>query len=265
MNKKPWIWVCLLMLLPFSAQAGVFKTAGSIVKTVFSQVRVESPALRQFGFSFEGHDMVVVNGTPFFAEITVYETTVAVLGPGDVAYDDRHFEPLTPQVPIVARFYRVYDGETLSSYMGVATNMFTISSGVENAQSWIIRASEIRALDGIYLDATTYPAPNTEIKSAKKAFPRKAWNATSVVQLVNNTRFDARVLVDGRDKLTLHPGDLGILTAKNLAVRGLNATIQLVFTDRGRLEGTWETQYFIPSEGVIALQFIVSSYDIRRY
>ena len=261
MNKKLWISVGLLTLLPFSVQAGVFKTAGSIVKTVFNRVQVESPALRQLGFSFEGHDMVVVNGTPFFAEITVYGTTVALLGPGDVAYDDRHFEPLTPQVPIVARFYRSYDGD---GYLGVATNMFTISSGIENAQSWTIRASEIRTPDGTYLDPTTYPAPDTEIKSAKKAFPRKAWNATSVVQLVNNTRFDARVLVDGRDKLTLHPGGLGILTAENLTVRGLNATIQLVFTDRGRLEGAWETQYFIPSEGVIALQFIVSSYDIRR-
>lgn len=263
-NRKLWATVATLTLLPFSADAGIFKAIGKAVRDVLPQPHIESPALQHLGVSVDGERMIVTNGTKFYAELFVYDKLVGILGPGDVAHDNRHFEPLNPQVPFAARIYEEYDGKDLRGYIGVAMQSLFVSSGSGGSSSWIIRTSDIRKPDGGWVDGDAYPTPDARPASKKKGFPREWWNATASIQIAQNTNFDAVMRVDGVDRATLGPGDLYFFSARELGFRGRTVTFQLVLTDRGRPAGTWETQIFVPSEGLPAYQFIVGPNDIQR-
>ena len=269
MNKKLWILVGLLTLLPLSARANVFKSVTKDVRDALPQAQVESPALKQMGVSFQGERMVATNGTAsFYAELYVYDRLVGILGPGDVVYDNRHFEPLFPQVPFAARLYRSYDGKNLSGYVGMAMQTLSIGTGGRGSSvSWTIRNADVRKPDGYGVNRDDYPAVAGDVRPAseKKGFPREWWNSTASVHIGQNTNFDAVMRLDGKDRAELGPGDLYFLSLKEIGFDGQPVTLQLIFTDRGRLVGTWETQIFVPSQGLPGYQFIVGPYDIQKY
>ncbi|MBI2033585.1 MAG: hypothetical protein HYT13_00595 [Candidatus Liptonbacteria bacterium] len=270
MNKKLWILVGLLTLLPFSVRANVLKSVVKVVWDVAPKVQVESPLLKQFGVSFRGEKMIITNGMKsFYAELYVYDRLIGTLGPGDVVYDSRHFEPLFPQVPFAARIYSSYDGKNLSGYVGMAMQLLTIgTSGRGSSVSWIIRDSDIRRPDGSYgVSRDAYPAVAGDVRPAseKKGFPREWWNSTASVQIGQNTNFHAVMRLDGKDRAELDTGDLYFLSLKEIGFDGQPATIQFIFTDRGQLVGTWEAQIFVPAQGLPSYQFIVGPYDIRKY
>ena len=157
---------------------------------------------------------------------------------------------------------------SLGGYIGVAMQSLTIGTGGRGSSvSWIIKDTDIREPDGDGVSLDAYPAVAGDVKPAskKKEFPREWWNATASIQISQNTYFEAVLRLDGKDRATLGPGDLYFLSLKEIGFDGQPVTIQLIFTDHGQLVGTWETQIFVPAQGLPSYQFIVDPYDIQKY
>ena len=192
------------------AAEGFWRQLGQVVKS--SMPRVEGPAARQIGFQYQGHNMAVVNGTQFWCRVIVYGTEITAvkadgrsisvpLTPGESVYDNRYWEPLSPQIPIAALCY--VDPE-MQSYIGAAGRPFQISSGDRASNAWVIRNEDIRKPDGQQVQSgygvPIYPMADTRLRARKARFPREAWDATLGLQIVNNTLFAMQVRLNGEPR-----------------------------------------------------------------
>lgn len=242
---------------------GFWKKVGGVLAA--SAPRVESPLMRQMGI--DHHSMVVMNGTPFYGRVVVYGKEVAQLDPGDVAYDNRHFEPLNPQIPIAVLFYRDPGRKT---YLGAAGQVFSIAGGYPESISWTIREYDIRTPDGQSLYGaggyvSPYPQPDTKAGTRRVRFPREWWDATAGVQIVNNTFFTLHIRLNGNARCAIGPTEVYYLAAREIyGGYGQQMTLQVVVTDRGRLVGTYDSSFSVPPRGIYAYQAIIGPYDIRR-
>lgn len=225
-------------------------------------IRLESPALRQLGYNFQGHNMTVLNGTPFFAEIFVYGKEVTTLGPGNAAYDERYFEPLTTQIPVMALFYR---DQARKEYVGAAGKEFYISGSYSSYSNyWTIRSADIRTPDGVRIRHE--PPGLVKAETQKVKFPREWWNATAGVQVVDNTPYMVDVILNGRLIARLGTGGFLFVSAREINgyYYGERMTLQFVFSDAGKLVGVSDRTFYVPSTGVYAYQYILGPYNIRR-
>lgn len=266
--KRTMIILAVILVMPFGlARAGILKKiAGVLGATVGAAApQVSSPLLEQMGVSLYGVNMVVTNGTPYFAEVFVYGKQVAILGPGDLAYDDRHFEPLNPQIPIMVRIYREYRDGRLEDFLGAAGHSFWIYGSYPVSQSWVITKGEIQTPgSGYVLLEEEFSSPTMIRAETKKVkFPRQWWNASADIQIINNTPFPAIMRINGRNWGNLTPGEFRAFYARNFGISySQTLTITLVFVDGGQFLGVWERQFYVPSDGLAINQFIVGPYDI---
>ena len=85
------------------------------------------------------------------------------------------------------------------------------------------------------------------------------------MQIVNNTLFALAIRLNGREHAALIPGGMFYFSAREIyGSQGQQMTIQLVFSDRGRLIGTGDYSFYVPTQGVYAHQYLVGPSDIRR-
>ncbi len=243
---------------------GFWRALGASV--VAGLPHVSSPLLQQQGITVHGHNMVITNNSRFFCKIIVYGKEVAQLGPGDSGYDDRHFEPLSPQLPAVALCYH---NPEMTEYVGATGQIFQLSSGYPTSFSWTISEGEVRGPDGN--QAPTDVVPEHKPEEKKATFPREWWNATSGVQVVNNTPYSMTVRINGQNlringqNRAVATSELYYLSAKEIyGFVGRELTIQLVFTDENHLVGTYTYSVYVPTRGVYAYQLIVGPHDIQR-
>jgi len=231
-------------------------------KALVPQVKISSPLLHQLGVHPTGHNMVVTNDTSLTCRIISYGKEVAVLGPGDAGYDDRHWEPLQPQIPVAALCYH---DPSFQDYVGAAGTIFQLYGGYgyANSVSWIIREWDIRRADGGYgSNRKSVPASP---RSGRVKFPREWWNGTGGIQIVNNSPDYATVRVGGRDRYRLKPSEVYYLSFKNLGGYGGEVVLTLVFTDRSaNFIGTAEYRVYVPMDGVFVQQYVVGQNDVRR-
>lgn len=226
--------------------------------------RVEFPILQQVGITPTGQNVVLVNGTPFWCQWVAYGTEIGRTGPGDQLVGSKYFEPLSPQIPIAVMCYR---DPQFTQYVGAAGHVFGFSSGQPGGISWSLTAREIQMPEGpnspIAL-GINYPQPDTAQVGKIAEMPRESWNATAAVQIVNNNLFTMTQSIEGIQRVATDAGGLYYLAVRELYGPGRQMTGQLVFTDRGRLVGTYDFSFSVPSQGVIAYQLIVSPWMIRR-
>ena len=269
--KKGIVLITLCVLMVFAAElhaGGFWRNLGRAVKASLPQVTF--PAVRNVagvnvgvsanGVQVAGNNMVVRNGTPIpgITEIFVYGKSVAILKPGDIAYDNRHVELLTPQIPILARFI-----DEKGNFIGFARNKFYISGNYPTSNSWTIQPENIAKPDGQYLwrsygDSPISPYPTTQLESTKVQFPRKWWNATAGVQIGNGNNFTLAVAENGGGTVRLAPGDVVYIEDKLISGFGFGLTrsLQLTWLDGGRLIQARDVQFTVPSNGVYAYQVI---------
>lgn len=246
------ITVVFALALLFASQA-----AAQGWRAFIPQVKVSSPLLHQLGIRPSGHNMVVTNGTSLYCRIVAYGKEIVTLGPGDAAYDDRHFEPLQAQIPVAAL---CYNDPRLQNYAGSAGAIFQLSGGgygYANSVSWTIRRLSVIEWE------RTETEPGSGPRTRKVKFPREWWNGTGGVQIVNNTPYEVTVRVSGRDKDRLRPTELCYVSAKDLGNYGGEVGIQLIFLTRGgEFIGTTSYLLYVPANGVYIQQYIVSEKDI---
>lgn len=242
---------------------------GDFARNVGSRVvsglpRVEIPILTQLGITPTGQNVILVNGTPFWCRWIVYGTEIGQTGPGDRLVGSKHFEPLSPQIPTAVMCYR---DPGFQQYIGATGRIFGFYSGQPGGISWALRASELQTPEGAYSPVglgVNYPQPDTQQSGKIVEMPRESWNATAAVQIVNNTLFTMSQGLEGTRRVTTDAGGLYYVSVRELLGPGRSMTGQLVFTDRGRLVGTYDFSFGVPSQGVIAHQLIVSPWMIRR-
>lgn len=263
--RKLFLVIVAILALGQTAKAGLFREIAGAIITSVSQIRVESPVLKQLGYNFNGHDLSVTNGTPFYAKIVIYDEEVAALGPGSVVRDTRYWEPLSPQIPILAL---AYQDRARTQYLGCANKVLTLSSGSSRSLSWVIRISDIRGPDGRSLPSPstpTYPEAEAQLASYSANFPRENWNATAFLQVINNTHFQGTVRINGRDRCRLNTAEIYTFVGHQVyGNQSREITVEVVFTDQGRFIGTWNRSFRVPTSGVRAIQFVVNPQDIRR-
>lgn len=257
MRKTATLYVCLIVACSLlTSNCAVF---------VSSLPQVSSPLLEEnLGYHPRNpHRMAVVNGTSFYASVAVYEQTMIKLNPGDSVYNTRRWELLAPQVPIMVRFYR--DPE-LTDYVGAAGTVFQFNNGYLDSYSWTIRPEEITTPTG-RSPSKRNPAVGVSPESYGVKFPRKWWNSHAGIQIVNNTGHDVFFRSGGDNAQTVKPAQLfyGYYQLFGFSdLGGQEVHVELIFLNHGRLVGSAERSFYVPSEGVYAYQWIVSASDIQR-
>lgn len=221
-------------------------------------VQVSSPLARQMGVNFRGIGIIVANSVPLYGRMIVYDKEIGMLGPGDVIHDERHWEPLQPEIPILIVFYS--DSE-MQNYVGMAAHSLRMSQ-YESAAEWTIRQSDVRILDGV---RPSELQRETALRSTRRPFPREARNSSSAIQIGNNTNYSCAVRVNGINRAVLRTGEVYPASAHNLGFYGRELFIQLVFTDQNdNLVGIAERRVYVPTNAALAFQWIANSYDIRE-
>lgn len=272
--KKTFLLLLLFTAIP-EADAKDFwrKTA----QVLLGGVQISSPAAEQFGVKIPSPDTITItNGTPFHLILGIYDAeALAYLGPGDSLHHEEFWEPLTPDIPVVARFYRNCEkgegGTTdCNDYVGALGRIFRIGGPGGQAHSWLIRLQEIRTPNGQYLyggyaGGAIYPQPSVAPGYRRIEIRRRWWNAQASTHVLNNTLYTMSVIANGRLVATLDPeGGFTYFDPHAFAPRGYAITLHFTFTDQGRLVGAAERHIQVPGQGVRAYQFIVGPFDIQR-
>ncbi|MBI4085738.1 MAG: hypothetical protein HY433_00615 [Candidatus Liptonbacteria bacterium] len=243
--------------------ASAERTGGLVISGL---PRVTAPILGQVGITPTGQNIVLTNGTPFWCRWFAYGTELGQTGPGDQLVGSKYFEPLSPQIPVAVMCYRD-PGFTQTQYVGAGGRVAHFSRGRASGISWPLRAGELVTPEGVQSAAglgVNYPQPDTGQVGRIVEMPRESWNATAAVQIVNNTLFTMTQGIEGTSRFSTNAGGLYYASFRELLGPGRQMTGQLVFTDRGRLVGTYDFSFGVPSTGVIAYQLIVSPWMIRR-
>lgn len=209
----------------------------------------------------------VTNTVPFYARLFALNKEVAKISPGASVYNQRRFEFKYTALPMTAL---LYSDKGYQNYIGAAGKVIRIRRG--QANSWNIKLSDVYYVDGrsrsygSYGYGSPYPAPDVGTGGKKVDFPRIGLMSTTAVQLVNNTLFDARVRLNGHDRAIIRTGKVYYLSLRNLASESgtRRVNIEVIFTDRGRLEGYFKRTVSV-SNSPQAYQFILNPSDIRRY
>ncbi|MGC8775726.1 MAG: hypothetical protein ACP5QN_00175 [Minisyncoccia bacterium] len=255
--------------LLFAGQDSQAQSAwGEIKAAIFGSLpQISSPAAQQLGIQFRGHNFVVANGSPLFCQIFIGKKEVARLAPGEIIYDNRHWQAgYQEDFPVAAVCYR---DSGYSEFVGVAGRILSLyAGGYPQAIEWTIRLSEIRQPDGNYAGyANAYPQPDFSAKSRRIKLPREWWQSTLGIQTVNNTLFTAEIFINGVSQGAIGTGGIMHLTAREIGgyyYGGRPINFSVVFSDRGRFVGTYERQLWVQQNYLRAEQIILSPYDIRR-
>jgi hypothetical protein len=257
----------MAFLLAFLAGGNFFPLRGQSAKEVIkgaivqSLPRVDSPFLRGLGFS--GHNVVVANNTPFFCRLFAGGKELGTLGPGSLAFDQRVWQNMPyQQIPIAALCF--WD-ENLSSYAGAAGQIIALYGyGYNQAVQWVIRTYDVKSPDGkVFSDL---PSPRGIVQSRKVRLPREWWNATLGLQVVNNTRFTARIFINGVSAGAIDTSGIAHYTAKNLSpYYGRQANLTVIFENNGEVVGTYSETLYVPTYGVWSRQIILGPEHARRY
>lgn len=263
---------------------GAMRTTAKVIQVALPTV--DSPAIRKTtgtgvvisgkGVGFSGSNFVITNNTPYYGEVIAYGRvlgqekdkviTPTVLSPWGSIYDTRHFEPLYPQIPIMILFFRDLE---LKEYVGAAGRIIQFYSGYTASVSWAVHTFDIRSPEQ-KIETETQAVPPQTINTEKVSFPREWWNATSGSQFVNNVpETVAHIRVNGQERALLTTGGLYFLSAQ-LIGNGFganNLTVQVVFfsTADNTPVGVVEYVVYVPTNGIAANQYIISSWDVRRY
>lgn len=252
----------LVVLAAAFAAAGCATTQGYL-----PQAHVDSPLLQQFGGQsvVYGQSMSVTNSLDAYCSLAAGAKEVAFLAPGQSAYDVRHWQPFYEQLPIVARCYA---DEKRQEYLGAAMRILDLSGSGET-QAWEITAGQMRwSQNGVAASVSSAPPPAGNPGSIKVRFPRESWNATALLQLVDNVPGGKGfVQIDGEpaNRTPLRTGDVFYLATRLVSGWGEQRNLVFkVFDDQDRLVGTYSAWFSVPTYGVQAYQFIVSQYDLRR-
>jgi hypothetical protein len=170
--------------------------------------QISSPAGEQAGVAFYGTPLQILNGTPFFCRLVAGGKDLGILGPGEIAFDLRHWHNLYVQyVPVAVVCYR---DVAAIDYVGAAGRVLTL--GDNTPAEWTIRLSDIRTPDGrIPVSAPTTAATPT---SRRIKLPREWWASSVGVQVVNNTTSDAKIFINGRLLGTLPPAGVSHIRAE---------------------------------------------------
>lgn len=259
---------------PMSVEAGILKNLGQIVSTSISQIKIESPAGKKMGFKIEGNHMELTNGTPFIVAYFAGDKHTITLWPGEIAYAEigaellgLNWEPLNQKVPVIARAYLNEDHLSQGRYLGYGGKVMNFSSQSPRTETWTVKISDFRTPDGHNLgNAAAYPSlPIKTPRTQKVKVSRESWNATSLVQVVNNSFFEGNIFIDGQFRATLQPGEIYFLRARELhGYRGKTLSVHMAFSENGIFEGTFTGVFQVPSSGIVAKQFLVGPQNIRR-
>ena len=279
----------LVVAFVFTVGCGGLRTAGKVIQT--SLPAVEFPAIRNTtgvniaasgqGVSISGHNFVVTNNTPYWGISIVYGKPlgeqvdkdlfeISPIAPFGSIWDELHFEPLDPQIPIVITFYR---DQQLTDYVGVAGRIFQVVSGYGGSVQWTVNSWDIQSPSSRIETSEVIPAAPSlnNARSEKVKFPREWWNATSGAQFVNNIPGTvAQFRVNGRDTGRMLPtGAVYFVAARNIgnAPGTQNITVQVVVSSaEGRVPfGTVEYSVYVPTRGIVAYQYIINNWNVRRY
>jgi hypothetical protein len=245
-------------ITPLRGQSAKENIKGMIIQSL---PRVDSPLLRSWGFS--GHNVVVANNTPFFCRLFAGGKELGTLGPGSLFFDQRVWQNMPyQQIPIAALCF--WDDESYS-YAGAAGRTISLYGyGYNQAVQWVIGTSDVRSPDGKVF--SNLPAPRGAAQSRKIKLPKVWWNATLGLQLVNNTRFTAKIFLNGVSAGAINESGIAHYTAQNLSpYYGRQANLTVVFENNGEVVGTYNETLYVPNYGVWARQIILGPEHIRRY
>jgi len=239
-----------------SAKEGI---RGAIVQSL---PKVDSPFLR--GLGFFGHNVVVANNTPFFCRLFAGGKELGTLGPGSLFFDQRVWQNMPyQQIPIAGLCF--WDDELLSYAGAAGRNISLYGYGYNQAVQWVIGTSDVRSPDG-KIFSNLPPVPRGTVQSKKIKLPKVWWNATLGLQIANNTRFAAKIFINGVSAGAIDTSGIAHYTAQTLSpYYGRQANLTIVFENNGEVVGTYSETMYVPNYGVWARQIILGPEHIRRY
>ncbi len=147
-------------------EGGFWKKLG---RRVTPQIQVVNP-LHYVSYEDQGHVMTIKNGTRLFCKVVAYGSVITLddegrpspLAPAEGVADVRHYEPLSPSIPLVAQ---CYENASMETYAGTATHTLQLNPGNPEALEWTIQESEVETPQGQSASGTLRPTPDAYIFS----------------------------------------------------------------------------------------------------
>lgn len=245
----------LLLLFPPNFAAAQSDRNRALIRIDKGSLRVTSPLLSGMGITLRGKLIVVDNPTnSLFCRIVMFGEDAGILGPGDEGYAKLHRIPFPIGVPTTAICY--FD-RTMKQLAGMAGTVLYLSPG-EDPVRWSI--ANVQAPNGAYLDPSRLPFASWKRQHLELVFGVTVVNSSLFVQYANNTMLQLEIATNGRETITLPPGEvLGIFFP-----HGNRVLATLTFTDdtgivRGRIHPEWS----IPGSGIRGEMRLLGPQDIR--
>lgn len=203
--------------------------------------------------------LTITNLTPFYAELHFIEHHDVEVAPGQAVFDKWHYEFDHTVVPIAVQFYR---DSSMTFEEGVEGYVVYITKG--QPSSWTI--TSLHDLNGAvktFGDRSGYPSPMLG-GERQIDIPRIAILSTAVIQVINDTRMEAQVRLDGKTIGTLEPGGI-YAREESFMYNNISRSVQLYFSVNGEYAGYWDSgnQTFYVNQPS-AYQRIVTSSDVRH-
>ncbi|RME58641.1 hypothetical protein D6779_05970, partial [Candidatus Parcubacteria bacterium] len=229
--------------------------------------KVDSPFLRSAGVNLYPNAISITNTTPYWGKVMVYGEKVGEIAPGDTIYDNRHWEPLWPEIPVAVMFYTSAEQTT---YLGVSVAIFQYnrsSWGGGDTYSWIIDPGDIIPFASQRLPLPE-EAPRTEARTTRVRFPREPFNGTTAVQVINNTRWTAHIRANGREIAVATPGEF-LYLRNHLRWYGSwygsdEILLQFIFVDEEKkLVGAEDYRVYVQQNYIRAEQIVLTEDMVR--
>jgi len=170
--------------------------------------QVSSPVAEQAGIHFQGTPFQIVNSTSFYCRLVIGNKNVGVVGPGDLAFDERRWHNQWYQyIPVAAICYL---DAAMTDYIGVGGRLLMFNEYAP--AEWTIRLSDIRTPDGRPVPEPTVSA--TTPTSRKIKLPREWWASSTGIQVLNNTVEDVKIFVNGRPVAVIGTGGVDYVRAE---------------------------------------------------
>lgn len=229
--------------------------------TVSGFIQLDSPAARDAGFRPAPQTITITNTTQLVGTIMTLDrkTENGEIYPNETVVAESHYQPLPQnQLPVVILFH-----DDAGRYAGVVARVLDVGASAQSF-SWIIRESDI-ARFGEHLQKPRASAPVYSPSSRIIKLRSEWYNGSVWKQFVNDTPHRLRVVVDGRQRADIGPGEVYALRAQVFypgQVQPVSVNL-FGFADGGTQTGTAEYQVWPQNQGVSASQEIISPYSLR--
>ncbi len=203
-----------------------------------------------------GRNLIITNSTGYYGELEINCRVIGVVNPGDTFFANWNYDWNDSQSAVTLTFWKTADKK---GFVGAAGRQFYNTIGRNN---WVVKTPDIITPDG--RTPSYRQIKNAGGQSFSFSFPRIIWHPTTVIQIVNDTKYKGTVVLNGSRRAVFETGDVYCANLENNSIfidQYTPINITLLFDLGGKI-GTYQNTAYTYSNQEYAFQAVVSAPQI---